>query len=182
LLELARRQVEVSVLEKRLEHSKAMPELNFGFFSQTMLGTQEVNGQPREFGTGDRLNGIQAGIAIPLWYKPFAARSKAAVLRIKISEVEAENFRKSLVAGYLSLLDQYQLKAANLDYYEKQALPQAGLIIEQATRSFNAGAFDFHEYASNISDAWEIRMAYLETLNRYNQTVVSLEEIMGKIL
>ena len=60
-------QVEVSHLEKQLEVSRALPDFSIGYFSQTMKGAQEVNGVPRSFGPGDRFNGIQAGIAIPLW-------------------------------------------------------------------------------------------------------------------
>ncbi|HEY3389247.1 MAG TPA: CusA/CzcA family heavy metal efflux RND transporter, partial [Prolixibacteraceae bacterium] len=63
-------QVEIARFEKKLEQSRMMPDFSIGYFSQTMQGIQEVNGMPRTFGAGDRFNGIQAGIAIPLWFFP----------------------------------------------------------------------------------------------------------------
>ncbi|MFZ4548110.1 MAG: CusA/CzcA family heavy metal efflux RND transporter, partial [Bacteroidales bacterium] len=68
-----RQQVEVSGFEKKLEKSRALPDISVGYFSQTMQGIQEVNSVPQTFGANDRFNGIQAGITVPIWFKPYSA-------------------------------------------------------------------------------------------------------------
>jgi cobalt-zinc-cadmium resistance protein CzcA len=177
----AQQQVEVSRFEMKLERSRMMPDLNIGYFSQTMQGVQEVDGVPRTFGSGDRLTGIQAGIAIPLWFVPYTFNTKAAKLKEQVAQTNAEFYSKSLSGSYNSLLGEYAKYNKSVDYYEKQAMPEADIIIDQATRSYKAGAMDYLDYILNLSRALRIKQNYLEALNDYNQTIISIDFITGKI-
>ena len=174
-------QIEVSRLEKKVESSRALPDLSIGYFSQTMQGTQEINGVPRVFGTGNRFTGIQAGIAVPLWFAPYSAKAKAAKLKEKIAKTDAENFSKSLSGSYRSLMLEFSKNSNSVDYYEKQAIPEADLIIEQATRSYKAGAMDYLDYILSLNRALSIKQNYLDAQNNYNQTIISIDFITGKI-
>jgi cobalt-zinc-cadmium resistance protein CzcA len=176
----ANQQVAVSHIEKQLEVSRALPDFSVGYFSQTMKGQQEVNGVARSFGPGDRFNGIQAGIAIPLWYSPFAAKIKAAKLKEQVTSTDAEQYSKTLESNYQSLIDQYQKYLKSIAYYEKQAIPEAKLIISQATQSYKAGALDYLDYVLSLGRALTIRQNYLDELNNCNQTVINLEYLSGK--
>ena len=176
----ANQQVAVSHIEKQLEISKVLPDFSVGYFSQTMKGEQEVNGVSRSFGPGDRFNGIQAGIAIPLWYSPFAAKIKAAKLKEQVASTDAESYAKSLESNYQSLIDQYQKYLKSIAYYEKQAIPEANLIISQATQSYKAGALGYLDYVLSLGRALTIRQNYLDELNNRNQTVINLEFLSGK--
>jgi cobalt-zinc-cadmium resistance protein CzcA len=173
-------QVEVSQLEKKLESSRALPDLCIGYFSQTMQGTQEINGVPRIFGTGDRFTGIQASIAVPIWFVPFSAKAKAAKLKEKKAQADAENFSKSLSGNYRSFMLELNKNNNSVDYYEKQAVPEAELIINQATKSYKAGAMDYSDYILSLNRALSIKQNYLDALNNYNQTIISIEFITGK--
>ena len=177
----AHQQVDVARFEKKLEQSRMMPDFSIGYFSQTMQGTQEVNGMPRTFGAGDRFTGIQAGIAIPLWFVPYSSKTKVAKLKELVSKTDADNYSKSLSGSYNSLLGEYAKFSNSVDYYEKQAVPEANIIIDQATRSYKAGAMDYLDYILNLSRALGIRQNYLDALNNYNQTIISIDFITGKI-
>jgi cobalt-zinc-cadmium resistance protein CzcA len=174
-------QVEISKFEKKLERSRLMPDLTIGYFSQTMKGTQDINGIPRTFGAGDRFTGIQAGIAIPLWFVPYAAKTKATRIKQQVAQTNAEYYSKSLAGSYRSLMGEYAKYNNSLDYYEKQAIPEADIIIDQATRSYRAGAMDYSDYIFSLSRALNIKQNYLEAINNYNQTVISIDFITGKI-
>jgi cobalt-zinc-cadmium resistance protein CzcA len=176
-----KQQVEVSQIEKKLERSQMLPDLNVGYFSQTIIGAQDVNGVPQNFGKGDRFTGVQAGISIPLWFTPHTSRAKAAKISENIARTNAENYTKSLTGNYQSLLDEYNKYASSVDYYEKQAVPEADLIIEQATRSYKAGALDYLDYVLTLNRALTIRQNYLDALNNFNQTIIAIEYITGKI-
>ncbi|MFA5972208.1 MAG: CusA/CzcA family heavy metal efflux RND transporter [Lentimicrobiaceae bacterium] len=179
-LAYAQQQVEVSQAEKKLESSRIMPDLNLGFFSQTMIGTQDVNGMPRTFGPGDRLNGIQAGIAIPLWFAPYTAKAKAAAINENIARTNAEYYAKSLSGNYSATLAEYGKYLGSVDYYEQQAVPEAEIIIQQTTLSYKAGALDYLDYIVSLSRALSIKQNYLDALNNYNQTIINIEFITGK--
>jgi cobalt-zinc-cadmium resistance protein CzcA len=176
----ANQKVAVSHIEKQLEVSRALPDFSVGYFSQTMKGKQEVNGISRSFGPGDRFNGVQAGIAIPLWVSPFAAKIKAAKLKQQVASTDAEQVAKALESNYQSLLDQYQKYLKSIAYYEKQAIPEANLIISQATQSYKAGALGYLDYVLSLGRALTIRQNYLDELNNCNQTVINLEFLSGK--
>jgi cobalt-zinc-cadmium resistance protein CzcA len=174
-------QVDVSRLEKNLERSRMMPDFNVGYFSQTIQGTQEVNGVPRTFGTGDRFNGVQAGVAIPIWFAPFTAKTKAAKIREQVASANAEYYSKSPAGNYRALLAENGKYNNSLVYYEKQAIPEANMIIDQATQSYKAGAMDYLDYILTLNRALGIRQNYLDALNNYNQTIISIDFITGKI-
>jgi cobalt-zinc-cadmium resistance protein CzcA len=173
-------QIEVSRIEKKLERSRMMPDFSIGYFSQTIQGVQEVNGIPRTFGTGDRFTGIQAGIAIPLWFAPYTSKTKAAKIKQQIASTNAEYYSKSLSGNYKALLSEYGKFNNSVEFYEKQAVPEADIIIEQATRSYKAGALDYLDYIITLNRALSIKQNYLDALNGYNQTIISIDFIIGK--
>jgi cobalt-zinc-cadmium resistance protein CzcA len=158
-----------------------MPDLSIGYFSQTMQGDQEVSGIPRTFGPGDRFTGIQAGVAIPLWFSPNASKTKASKIKEMVSETYAASISKAVLGNFHSLLGEYNKFSKSLNYYESQAIPEAALIIDQATRSYKAGAMDYLDYILNLTRALTIRQNYLDALNNYNQTIINIQYITGKI-
>lgn len=176
-----KQQVEISRFEKKLERSRMMPDITVGYFSQTMQGIQEVNGIPRTFGTGNRFTGIQAGIAIPLWFRPYTSKTKAARLKEQVAQTNVEYYSKSLSGNYQSLMGEFTKYNNSIEYYEKQAIPEAEMIIEQATRSYKTGVMDYIDYILNLSRALGIKQNYLDALNNYNQTIISIDFITGKI-
>ncbi len=176
-----RQQVEVAQIARRLEHSRMMPDLSVGYSTQTILGTQEINGTIHTFDAGYRFTGLQAGIAIPLWFGSSVSKTKAARLQEKVLQTNADNYAVSLSSNYRSLLDEYAKYSASVDYYEQQAVPEANLIIDQATRSYKAGALDYLEYVITLNRALDIKQNYLDALNNYNQTIINVDFITGKI-
>jgi len=181
-LSLIRQQVEVAEFEKKLEKSRALPDVTIGVFSQTMQGSQEVNSVPRTFGPGDRFNGIQAGITVPIWFRPYTAKAKAAGIRQDQAQINADAYSKKLAADYQTLLDEYEKYNKSVDFYEQQAVPEAEYIIEQSGRSYKAGAMDYLDYVLSLDRAISIKQSYLDALNSYIQTIINIEYISGKTL
>jgi len=173
-------QVEISKTEKKLEYSRMMPDFSIGYFSQTIRGTQDVNGIPQVFGAADRFTGIQAGISIPLWFVPYSAKIKAAKINEKIAITNTENYTKSLTDHYLSLKDEYSKYLASVNYYEEQAIPEADLIIDQSSRIYKAGAMDYLDFVLNMNRALSIKQNYLDAINNFNQTIINIEFLAGK--
>ena len=174
-------QSEIVHYEKKLERSRMLPDINIGYFSQTIQGTQDVNGVTRTFGTRDRFTGIQGGITIPVWFVPYTAKIKAAKIKEQITLTNAESFSKSMKSTYQLLLAEYNKFSNSVNYYENQAIPEANIIIEQATRSYKAGALDYLDYILNLRNALNIKQNYLDALNSYNQTIISIDLLKGKI-
>lgn len=175
-------QAVVARTEKNLEKSRMMPDLSIGYFSQTIQGTQDVNGVPRIFGPGDRFNGIQAGISVPLWFVPYVSKTRAARINENIARTDAEYYSSYLSANLESLYDEYGKYSRSVAFYETQALPEADLIIKQATLSYKAGAMDYLDYVLTMTRALNIRQDHLNALNNLNQTLINIEYFTGKTL
>ena len=174
-------QVNVSKYEKNVARSQMLPDLSLGYTNQSIQGPQEVNGVPRTFRPGDRFTAIQAGISIPLWFKPYTSKTKAARLKEEVAQTNATYYLKSLSGNYRSLMGEYIKYGNSLNYYEKQAIPEANIIIDQATRGYRVGAIDYLDYITSLSRALSIKQNYLEALNNYNQTIINIDFITGKI-
>ena len=180
-LNYVQQQVEISKFEKQLERSMMLPDISFGYFSQTITGSQDIDGVSRNFGHDFRFAGFQAGISIPVWLAPFKARTKNAKINETIALTDAESYLKTAMGNYSSLLDEFAKFSSSVEYYEKQAVPEAELIIDQATLSYKAGALDYLDYVLTLNRALAIKQNYLDALNNFNQTIISIEYITGKI-
>ncbi|MCK9219148.1 MAG: CusA/CzcA family heavy metal efflux RND transporter [Bacteroidales bacterium] len=176
-----RQQVEVAQRTKQLEASRMWPDLSIGYYNQSIIGTQEIDGVPRTFDAAYRFTGLQAGIGIPIWFGPGIQKTKAARLQEKVAGTNAEYFTAALKSNYSSLLDEYNKFSTSVDYYEQQAIPEADMIIEQSSQSYKAGALDYLDYVITLNRALGIKQNYLDALNSYNQTIINLDFITGKI-
>jgi cobalt-zinc-cadmium resistance protein CzcA len=171
--------VEVARLESKLEKSKMLPEFKIGYFTNSIIGNQDVGGITRDFTSSDRFTGVQAGISIPLWFYPHTARIKAARINQRIAKTNAEYFKAALSGEFEALLKEYNKYKSNIEYYETLALPQADMIINQSTKSYKAGAMDYLAYIQSLSQALQIKNNYLESLDLYNQSVIAIEFLIG---
>jgi len=177
---LSLQQIEVVKMETKVEKSKLMPDLTLGYFNQSIQGTQDINGTPRYYSSGDRFTGVKAGIAIPLWFKPNAAKIEALKINGLIAQTNAEYFKSALAGQLEVLMQEYGKYKSSINYYEQSALPQADMIILQSTKIYKLGDMDYLEYIQSLSRALLVKNNYLETLNQYNQSVIAIEYILGK--
>jgi cobalt-zinc-cadmium resistance protein CzcA len=175
-----KQQIDIARYEKQLEQRKMLPDFSIGYFSQTMKAVQDGNAMPSTYGTNERFTGYEAGIAIPLWFTPYTAKSKAAKQKEQIAQTNAEYYKQSLWGNYSAMLGEFTKYAHSIDYYEKQALPEATIIIEQAGKSYKLGAMDYLDYIISLNTALGIKQKYIDVVNNYNQTIINLEFITGK--
>lgn len=175
-----KQQLEISHYETRVERSKMLPDFNIGYFNQSINGTGfNSSGAEQNFNSGNRFTGVQAGIAIPIWFKPHTSRIQAAKLNEKIAESNLQS-QKLIMQGQLNTLAQeFQKYQSTAVYYEKSALPQAELIIQNANKAYKAGEIGYLEYLQSLNSGIKIKTDYIDYLMLYNQSVISIELITG---
>ena len=148
------------------EGAQHLPDFSIGYFNQSI---DKVNG----------FDGIQIGMSFPLWFWSQSGKVKAA--RIERDKAEnklaAETNRIRLeLENHFRQLEKYMFI---LKYYEDKALRQANLILEHSLKAYSAGNISYIEYANASSDAFDIKMEYLEAINNFNQTVVRINYLIG---
>lgn len=179
-LQFAQQQVKINQQVKRVERNKLLPDFSVGYFNQTLIGYQNTTGTDVFYGKSSRFNGFTAGLFIPLWFGPQAARAKAASYMEQASVQSAEYVRNSLYSEYEQALRELDKNLASLTYYETSALKNADLILSQSRKAYRGGEIGYVEYLQSLRNAINIKSNYLLALHQYNLSVIRVEFLTGK--
>ena len=170
----------VAKQEKRVETNRSLPDLSFGYFSQSLIGFQtQPDGTDRYFSADDKFSGFMVGLAIPIWFVPSAARVKAAGAQSESFRLQAESVEKQLQGDWRKAIQQFEKHSGSLRYYRESALPNAQMLLRQSTTAFRAGEIGQADFRLNVQQAISIEESYLQTVLDYNQSVLSLEFLAG---
>ena len=150
-----------------LEKAKGLPSFAVGAATQSLDKSTPFNI-------------VSAGINIPIFKNGVKTRTKAAQYNIQIAEKEAEKTKLQLSSAYTRLFQQYSKASEQLKYYQTEGLQYAATIINAANKSYKAGNIGYVEYVQNIKDAIGIKAGYLQTINEYNQTIISINYLLNK--
>ena len=179
-LKLINQEVNISRQYKRMEKSRIMPDLLVGGFVQSLTGFQNVDGQDVFFSRNKKFTGFQLGLSIPLWIKPNIARANAAAFQEESMLKKAEQYQVTLTGNFEQALRELDKNTATLNYYESSALQNADLILSQARKAFHAGEISYIEYLQSLKISIGIKSNYLQAINQCNQSIITLEYLLGK--
>ncbi len=157
---LLQAQVDLAAAEKRLHKNALLPDFSLGYFRQK---------------TGaESSNGFVAGLSLPLWFRPQTARIQAAERAARIAEKNAAGESYRLRTEMMTLAGQAAKLERSLAFYEQRALPEADALLRTANRSYELGETAYVAYLQSLTQAFQIRLTYLEQLNAWNQTIAGL--------
>ncbi len=178
-LKLMMNDIQLSQQETAVNKAKILPEFSIGYNNQSMIGYFDINGVPTYYGSGDRLHTFNAGISIPIFARAEVSRIKSSKINQKIAEANASYYQDELNSEYERVLQDYLKYQSTLEYYEKNALPQSEIIIENAVKSFENGAISYVEYIQGLDTGIEIQKKYLDLVHQYNLSVIAIEYLRG---
>lgn len=179
-VQFAIQQLEVAKYEKKLEVARSLPDLRIGYFNQTLIGTQNINGQDQYFGSDKRFQGWQAGVSIPLWFFPHTAKVKASKLAMEATEKQKEVYELSLNQQFNQATREAEKNRLSILYYQQSALTTADLLISQSHKAFKSGEVDYATLLLNLRQALGIKESYIQAWQQYNQSVITIQYLTGK--
>ncbi|MBS1763806.1 MAG: CusA/CzcA family heavy metal efflux RND transporter [Bacteroidetes bacterium] len=165
---------------KKMENAIALPDFTIGYFSQSLIGYQNVNGQEIYFDRSKRFEGIHAGVAIPLTFFSNASKSKSMQMQSDALQMAAENEKRQLQSQLKNALTEYEQQMAQYDFYKTTALQNAETIINTAILSYRSGDIGYMEYLQALQTATDIKLSFLHAINEVNQTVIKLNYLLDK--
>jgi cobalt-zinc-cadmium resistance protein CzcA len=177
LYELQQTNISKQVL--RVERNKFLPNLEVGYFNQTLIGFQNTTGTEDFYDKNKRFQGFLVGVSFPLWVAPQAARSKAAHYQVEAAQKNADYAKATLNQEFEQAQRELKKNAASLSFYETSALQNASLILSQASKAFRAGEIGYIEYLQSLRTATEIKTNYLMALQQHNLSVIKIEFLTG---
>ncbi|HTF18921.1 MAG TPA: TolC family protein [Chryseolinea sp.] len=177
-LAYARQQVEIAKNQKKVESARFAPDIQLGFFSQTLIGVADL--ETGAIATkSDRFTGFQVGLAVPLWFVPHQARMKASEFNRKAAQRSFEYYETSVKGELQQAIQQYLKNKSSMDYYRSSALPGADLILKQSQAAFRGGDIGYTEYLLGVRNAVGIKESYQHTLRDYNQSIIYIDFLLG---
>jgi cobalt-zinc-cadmium resistance protein CzcA len=172
-------QTNISKQVLRVERNKFLPNLEVGYFNQTLIGFQNTTGTEDFYDKNKRFQGFLVGVSFPLWVAPQAARSKAAHYQVEAAQKNADYAKATLNQEFEQAQRELKKNAASLSFYETSALQNASLILSQASKAFRAGEIGYIEYLQSLRTATEIKTNYLMALQQHNLSVIKIEFLTG---
>ncbi len=172
-------QILISQQLRKVESARGLPEINVGYFNQSMIGNQNVNGVDTYFGPRDRFQGFQVGVSIPIWIKPTIARVNSAKIATQVAESNYALEAKRIEGEYLNALEDLKKQTKNLTFYQTKGVQQADEMLRSAKLSLDNGEINAFEYALILNQCTAIQLKNLDALKKYNESVIRLELIKG---
>ncbi|MBN4085174.1 CusA/CzcA family heavy metal efflux RND transporter [Flavobacteriaceae bacterium AH-315-B10] len=170
-------QLKVNEQETKVERNKMLPDLIFGYSSQTFVGNPNLANQILT--DSDRFSFFRVGLALPIFPGGHRSKIKTTKLNEEIARSQLELTTTTLRGEFQNLVQEYYKLQSMLQYYQNEALPQADLITSNSEKSFKSGDVSYTQYLQNLSLANTIQTDYLNTLYQYNQSIIIIETLIG---
>ncbi|WP_420835924.1 TolC family protein [Lacinutrix algicola] len=152
--------------ETKLEKQSLLPDIYAEYFQGT---NASLNGN---------IKGYQLGFKIPILFGGQRSKIKASKIAKEVIVEQKQDYKAQLNAEHQSLLAKLQQYEEAITYYETQGQTLSEEIIKTANRTFKEGEIDFFQYIQSLETAKDIQLNYLEQLNQYNQTVITINYLI----
>ena len=178
-LELQRTSIENNIGDSYYENSKNYYKAINQQEKQNLLPDLSVEYfQGTNSGLNTNIKGYQLGLKIPLFFSGNASKIKATAIAQEALEAEKQDYKIKLNTEYQSLLVRLQQYNEEIWYYETLGKSLSEEIIKTAERTFKEGEIDFFQYILSIETATNIELSYLDNLNDYNQTIITINYLV----
>ena len=156
-----------------LEKSKKLPELIGGVYWQTFKTQTSFQ---------DGYNGVygQFGVALPLFNSNIKNRQKALEINSQIAENNLTNEKIKLQSQYNEFIQEAKKHEETIAYFESKALKNVDLVTKAANDKFINGDINYLEWVMLINQNTEIQSNYIETVRKFNETILTLENLISK--
>ncbi len=165
---------------KKVERAEAMPDFSVGYFNQSLIGIQNINGTEVFFDANKRFQGFNVGMTIPLTFFSNSAKLKSIEFQQQAIQKEADSEKLKMQTELENAFQMHAQNLAEFNYYSEVALPNAEIIINTATVEYRSGDIGYFEYLQALQTASEIRLNYLNSVNHLNQTVININYIINQ--
>jgi cobalt-zinc-cadmium resistance protein CzcA len=164
----------VYLQEKKVDLAHQLPEINLGYFNQTLVGIQNVNGIDTKFTQANRFQGYMVGANVPLFWGAYKNRNEASALSLKQNNLEKEQTTQAMQREISQLVDRLNLLSSSMDKLGSQLSNELRFLTDDAKAKFEVGEISFIEFLQIQQQRSELELSHLQLINQYNQTSIQL--------
>ena len=179
-LQYLRQQLIIDQKTTSLQRTSLLPGFNIGYFNQSLIGNQSINGNEVFFNAGKRFQGFQLGLSIPVFNGASKARIRAFELSEKMAQNQLDFAQIQLGSKFQQAFQAYKSADQSLILYQQKTLILADAIRSNATKAYETGEIGYVEFSQALSRTLNIQNTYLDLLDSYNQSVIEIEFLIDK--
>lgn len=176
-LKVLQQQQKISLVNTQLEKQKLLPQLNFGYYNQSIQGSGADN---IVYTKSARFNYVQFGVGVPLFFGSQKAKISSAKTQQLISENSFQIGLQTLKTEYETAYKNYVTQSATVKYFEDTALQNASTITKAANQQFANGGINYLEWTMLINNAVLIQSNYADAVKELNQSIIQLNYLTSK--
>ena len=176
VLQMAAQEITTARAMTQAEKTALWPELSAGYRNVSIRGTGADN---VVYQGGDRFSSFQVGVGIPIFQKGIRASIQSAQMMEEVKANMYEAKKSEISAQIQEKYVLYNATMAQLEQYEKSALPNARLIRSVSEQQFSSGQINYLEYVMLTNQAINIESEYLELKRNLNAYIIELHYLTG---
>lgn len=131
-------QQEIS-LRQKMNRNYAFPDISLGYFNQTLIGTQQVDGNEVYFDGSKRFQGVQIGLNVAIFNASTKHKNQALEIQKKQNSYEFEQYQLQLENEYLRHYKNFQAIQKRFSVYENELKKNNHLLKEKTLLAFQNG-------------------------------------------
>ena len=179
-MKLLHQEAMIAQQSKKMEAASTLPDFSVGYFNQSLIGTQTINGQDVFFDKSQRFDGFNFGLSFPITFFSSNAKIKSLSLQEQALQKQADNSKLLLHSQLQNTLQQYNQQLQQYNIFKTSALQNATVVINTASLGFRSGDIGYIEYLQALQTASDIQLNYLQAVNQLNQTIINIDYIFNK--
>jgi cobalt-zinc-cadmium resistance protein CzcA len=173
-------QATIAEQNKNVEAATALPDFNIGYFNQSLIGTQNIDGTDVYFDGSKRFQGLNIGISIPLTCMNTNQKIRSLTVKQQVLKKEADKEKLLLQTQLQNALLIYNQNLSQYNYFKSTAIPNAEIIMHTAKVSFRSGDIGYIEYLQALQTATDVQLNYLQSINQINQSIINIHFLINK--
>ena len=176
----ANQEVVVNDWKRKVNKSKALPDLSLAYSNQSFSGTTIGNGFTT-LNKSNRYSSVMVGLNVPIFFKGYKAAVRSAELQKKSAQFSLSEKETQLSSQWQQTFRRYNRQKQSLLYYEIAAQNQADELLRTASLSFKNGDISYLEWANLYNQSIQLKTDRLTALLQIDQTINLLWYYQAKI-
>jgi len=123
-------------------------------------------------------SGVQAGLAVPLWFGAQRSKIRAAKVQTQLLEAQTEDQEQKLMSRYQMLLNELTQQQQALTNYQESGKQLSENMMEHADLAYRNGELDYLQYSLLLEQSIAIKTTHLKNLLEHNLTVLDINYLI----
>ncbi len=169
-----------NVLLERYRQKTAIESARVEVLKSRLKPGFELGYKVQKFSEAGLLNGVQAGISMPLFNRTAKKKIKAQELQVEVSKLEYQSKELAWHKEVLTTLNRINLLDAGVHFYSEQLQKLNPEMIRIARINYEAGELSYLELLNTLQVMSSNHLKYLQQIKSYNDAVASYQYLTNQ--